>query len=79
MNPEEVPFTTLPAHDRDGTVFVCSLCGNRFSHGGLVCGTCPMETGCALVRCPNCGFQFPRSSSVVEFFRRLVARFRRKP
>jgi hypothetical protein len=79
MNPEEVPFSTLPAHDPGATVFVCGLCGNRFTHGGLVCGTCPMETGCALVRCPNCGFQFPRSSSVVDFFRRLTAWFRRTP
>jgi DNA-directed RNA polymerase subunit RPC12/RpoP len=79
MNPQEVPFATLPSHEPDATVFVCALCGNRFSHGGLVCGTCPMETGCALVRCPNCGFQFPRSSHIVDFFRRLFGRVRRRP
>jgi hypothetical protein len=78
MTPEETPFTPLPAHPDSGSVFECGLCGNRFTHAGLVCGTCPMQTGCALVRCPNCGFQFPRSSRVVDAFRGLFGRFRRR-
>ncbi len=78
MRPEEAPFVPLPAHPDSGSVFTCGLCGNRFTHAGLVCGTCPMQTGCALVRCPNCGFQFPRSSRLVETFRGLFGRFRRK-
>jgi hypothetical protein len=77
MIPEEIPFTSLPAHPAEGTVFTCGLCGLRFSHSGLVCGTCPMQTGCALVRCPNCGFQFPRSSGLVDVLRRLFRRARR--
>jgi predicted amidophosphoribosyltransferase len=79
MRPEEAPFVPLPAHPDSGDVFTCALCGNRFTHAGLVCGTCPMQTGCALVRCPNCGFQFPRTSRIVEAFRGLLGRFRRKP
>jgi hypothetical protein len=80
MKPEETPFTPLPAHpDAETSTFVCGLCGNRFTHGGLVCGTCPMQTGCALVRCPHCGFQFPRSSRIVDFLRRVFRRDRRHP
>ncbi len=78
MKPEELPFTPLPAHPAEASIFTCALCGNRFTHAGLVCGTCPMQTGCALVRCPNCGFQFPRSSRIVDFVRRLFRRPGRK-
>ena len=78
MTPDEIPFSPLPAHPEAGTVFACGLCGNRFTHSGLVCGTCPMQTACALVRCPHCGFQFPRSSGVVDFFRRALRLFRRR-
>jgi hypothetical protein len=77
MTRDEIPFTPLPAHPAEATVFTCGLCGNRFTHGGLVCGTCPMQTGCALVRCPHCGFQFPRSSRIVDFLRRVFRRARR--
>lgn len=78
MKPEDVPFVALPAHPAEASAFTCGLCGNRFTHGGLVCGTCPMQTGCALVRCPNCGFQFPRSSRIVDAFARMFQRLRRK-
>ena len=79
MTPDEVPFQTLPAHpSSEASVFTSGLCGHRFTHGGLVCGTCPMQTGCELVRCPNCGFQFPRSSRIVTAFRALFVRLRRK-
>ena len=77
MRPDEAPFASLPAHGA-GTVFLCALCGNSFTHSGLVCGTCPMQTACALVKCPNCGYQFPRSSAVVDFFRRTLYRLRRR-
>ena len=80
MRPDEAPFSPLPAHPaaRSGSVFHCALCGNSFTHSGLVCGTCPMQTACALVKCPNCGYQFPRSSVVVDFFRRMFYRLRRR-
>jgi hypothetical protein len=79
MRPEEIPFTPLPAVSATANVFACGLCGNRFTHGGLVCGSCPMQTGCELVRCPNCGFQFPRTSRIAAFFVRLFRRSRRSP
>ena len=53
-----------------GTVFTCALCGARFTHGDRVCGACPLHAGCDLVRCPNCGYQFPRSSRLLDWVER---------
>jgi hypothetical protein len=72
------PFRPLTG-DPAGTAFACSLCGCRFEHAGRVCGSCPMSTGCDLVKCPHCGFQFPRSSRIVQWLRRIGARIRRSP
>jgi hypothetical protein len=62
-----------------GSVFRCGLCGLRFTHGGRVCGACPLGSACDLVRCPGCGYQFPRGSRTVEWLRgwwRALARRR---
>jgi hypothetical protein len=56
----------------DGTMFVCALCGARFTHGGQVCGGCALQAGCLLVKCPSCGYQFPRSSPLLDWFRRRL-------
>jgi hypothetical protein len=55
----------------------CALCGTRFgdeeSRGG--CGSCPLHpSGCGLVRCPNCGYEWPTESKVLGFFGRLARR-----
>jgi hypothetical protein len=60
------------ADGEDGTVFVCALCGARFTHGGRVCGGCALQPGCFLVKCPSCGYQFPRSSPLVDWLRRRL-------
>ena len=68
-------FVSVPDAE---TAFACALCGLRFTHGGQVCASCPITHGCEeLVRCPRCGFQFPRSSRIVTWLRRLGARIRR--
>lgn len=67
------PAASAPA----GTVFHCGLCGAHFTHGEQVCGACPLESGCLLVRCPSCGYQFPRESSLVAALRRLRDRWRK--
>jgi hypothetical protein len=72
--PAQLPFLPV-AGATEATTFDCPLCGGRFSHGLQVCGACPLNAGCALVRCPNCGYQFPRTSSLVEWGRRLARRF----
>ena len=52
--------------------FDCPLCGTVFSHGHLACGGCPLNAGCDILKCPHCGYQFPRSSRLVEMAKRLL-------
>lgn len=62
-----------PAKDATGaSVFECGLCGLRFTHGDLVCSSCALGAGCDLVKCPRCGYQFPRGSRLLQWVRRLV-------
>ena len=69
--PEIVPFVPKVDENGDATEFSCSLCGARFTHGTLVCVSCPLNAGCEVVKCPSCGYQFPRRSRIVDFARRL--------
>jgi hypothetical protein len=75
MNPEEiaqVPFVPATPEAAEGTLFSCPLCGGRFSHGQAVCSACPLKPRCDVVGCPHCGYQFPRTSVIVETLGRLV-------
>jgi hypothetical protein len=75
MRPEEVaqvPFVPATPEVSGGTLFSCPLCGGRFSHGQEVCSACPLKAGCDVVGCPHCGYQFPRTSVIVETLGRLV-------
>lgn len=56
------------------TVFACGLCGFAFTHGDQACGSCALGAGCALVKCPRCGYQFPRESYLAGVLERLVRR-----
>jgi predicted amidophosphoribosyltransferase len=73
---DTAPFVDA-AGPTDATVFACPLCGARFSHGARVCGACPLAGGCDIVRCPHCAYAFPRSSRIVEWFRRRFTARRR--
>lgn len=75
--PEATSFVSIGPAPVTATAFACSLCGCRFTHGTLVCTSCPLNAGCEIVKCPNCGFQFPRTSRLVEWARRLARRMRR--
>lgn len=68
--PDRTPFVPLGTAD-DATAFSCPLCGGHFSHGTLVCGSCPLNAGCEVVKCPSCGYQFPRRSRIVDLARRM--------
>ena len=36
----------------------CALCGYDFDEMALVCHIqCPLAHGCAIICCPNCGYQ----------------------
>ena len=70
-HPDLVPFVAKRADPDHATEFSCSLCGARFTHGTLVCGSCPLNAGCEVVKCPSCGFQSPRRSRIVSAVQRL--------
>lgn len=74
--PADLPFSPAPDEPGNASVFGCPLCGMRFAHGGLACSACPLNLGCEIVHCPNCGFQFPRSSRLVDWARRWLRRAR---
>ena len=76
---QDAPFRLLETPEPGATVFTCSLCGFRFTHGEKVCGCCPFAAGCDIVRCPHCGYAFPRSSLVVTWIRRLLRRSSESP
>jgi Fe2+ transport system protein FeoA len=72
------PLAFVPADDVE-TAFACALCGLRFTHGGQVCASCPITHGCEdLIRCPRCGYQFPRGSRTLAWAARLWRRLRGK-
>jgi uncharacterized Zn-finger protein len=75
--PDEVPFVPLEKDAGDATAFACPLCGARFTHGVLVCQSCPMNAGCEIVKCPSCGYQFPRRSKVLDWAKKLLSSGRR--
>jgi hypothetical protein len=74
---ETIPGAFLPAGESPrGTVFHCGLCGAAFTHEGRVCSACPLGASCDLVRCPGCGFTFPRGSRITDWARRFWSRLR---
>jgi hypothetical protein len=40
---------------------VCGFCAREFleDRGQPACRSCPLSTGCHLVRCPHCGYENP--------------------
>jgi len=54
----------------------CSLCGHELTLEELMAchSSCPMAAGCALVRCPDCGAEFPRPGPVTRWLERLLRR-----
>lgn len=70
-SPLGIPFVPRSEGKSVATEFICSLCGARFTHGTLVCVSCPLNAGCEVVKCPSCGFQSPRRSRIVDAVRRV--------
>ncbi|HFB67715.1 MAG TPA: hypothetical protein ENJ66_02025 [Calditrichae bacterium] len=57
----------------------CPLCGYEFDHGNNSrCTTCPLNHGCQIVCCPNCGYEMPPESRTVVFLKRVFSRKREK-
>lgn len=52
----------------------CPLCGGAIDGGGRGCASCPLAWNCDLMRCPRCGYQFPRGSRLLAWAKRLLRR-----
>ena len=53
--------------------YECPLCATDFT--GAEChSACPMSRGCAMVRCPHCGYEFVESGRIVDMLRRWIRR-----
>lgn len=51
----------------------CPLCSMDFT--GEEChSACPMARGCAMVRCPRCGYEFVESGRFIDMLRRWIRR-----
>ena len=46
----------------------CPLCGLEFSERDAqkVCSVCIMSKSCNLVKCPNCGYESPIESKLIQ-------------
>jgi Fe2+ transport system protein FeoA len=53
--------------------YECPLCGTDFEHAECRHG-CPMSRGCAMVRCPRCGYEFVESGKFADMLRRWIRR-----
>ncbi len=54
---------------------ICPLCGFEYDETALDChAACPMAQGCAIVCCPNCGYQSvdESKSALAKLLRRLL-------
>ena len=53
--------------------YECPLCATDFI--GAEChSACSMSNGCAMVRCPHCGYEFVESGRIVDMLRRWIRR-----
>ena len=54
----------------------CSFCGAEFDPQAaeIACGSCPLIKGCALVRCPRCGYEMPTEAKLFQWLRSLKTR-----
>lgn len=63
--------------ERKDTI-TCGLCGMTFEPGEKGgCGGCPIRKDCGLICCPNCGYQMPKESKLVDWMKRRLNKQRR--
>ena len=55
--------------------FHCALCGFEFEKQGASCATsCVLARHCKLVRCPNCGYEFPEPTQAPNWLQKLLGK-----
>jgi len=53
----------------------CQLCGNEFDENAAAsaCEGCMMAKKCRLVRCPNCGYETPKTPEWIKKISRQLS------
>ncbi len=71
----------LPPAGTTGTCWVtCPMCGFEFDRDDTLCGHgCPLGSLCNLVRCSNCGYEFPDAPRRKSWLKKLLSRPHRSP
>lgn len=51
----------------------CSFCARTFLtvDAQKTCHTCALWGGCQKVKCPYCGYESPRETNAIHFFRKV--------
>jgi len=58
----------------------CPLCGGSMHDTTGGCGSCPMNSGCDMLCCEECGYETVKPRSVtIDFLSRLLRPRRREP
>ena len=57
----------------DARSYECPLCGTDFD-GAQCHSTCPMSSGCTMVRCPHCNYEFVESGRFTDMLLRWIRR-----
>jgi len=58
----------IPPHNRLPMDQLCPLCNHPFDDEDAGCRSgCPIARHCSLIRCPHCGYGFPRDSSLARW------------
>ncbi len=53
--------------------FTCPVCGGELKEHVSGCSTCPMNGGCDMMCCENCGYETVAPKSItVEFVKKLL-------
>ncbi len=53
----------------------CALCGYVFDEGDTSrCTQCPFNQGCRIICCPNCGYEMPPETRMVQWLKRLTGK-----
>jgi len=57
----------------------CPMCGHDFDESEhAACPACPFNRHCRVLCCPRCGYEFVEKSWLVDRWRELAGRFRRR-
>ncbi|UFS71330.1 hypothetical protein LPW11_03845 [Geomonas sp. RF6] len=54
----------------------CGFCGYEFreEEGNQGCSSCPMSSGCKMIKCPRCNYENPPEPKMIKTVKKLFRR-----